>query len=143
MYRPCLMAVVTAVLFAVSQTAHARNITITDEGCFDGGAMFDYQIIHRIVIWEDNNVSYLEEIPCGSGNWYERGVVLPYPYSGGTGTTGTLTSSGTIEFTASPNRAGIVTAGTGPDGRGFEWLPTSGKFIISAPVVESLLTSFN
>lgn len=145
MYRLCLAATVALVLFAGFRPLPKTETTIDDVGCIPGyimGEAYNWQDVYRIIIWDENGVTYLEEIPCGSNNWYERHNVHANPPTGLTNP-GVFTSEGTVEFTASPNRAGIITPGTGPDDRDFVPDPSSGKLIISPPVVVSLLQSLN
>ncbi|MBS1912857.1 MAG: hypothetical protein JST22_12790 [Bacteroidetes bacterium] len=138
-----------AALIAITALAAFRPMpkdesTWSDEGCFNGGAAYDYEMIHRIVIWnaDTQTGSYLEEIPCGSNNWFERSNIHIAPPSSG-GNPGVFTSSGTVEFMAAPDVAGVITPGTGPDHRGFVADPTSGKLVVSAPVVASVLQSLH
>lgn len=142
MYRLCLAAIVAVVLFAGFQPLPKTETTIDDVGCIPGGEKYQYQNIYRIIIWDENGVTYLEEIPCFSNNWFERHNVHANPPSVLTNS-GVFTSQGTVEFSAAPNRAGTITPGTGPTDRDFVPDPASSKLVISSPVVISLLQSLN
>ncbi len=142
MYRLFVVVMVAVSLLTAFRPMPETETVIDDVGCIYGDARFDYQMIHRIVIWEGNNLTYLEEVPCGSNNWFERHSTQSAPPSG-TQNPGVFTSEGTVEFSATPDVAGTITPGTGPNGRGFAPDSTSGKLVISAPVVQSLLASIH
>lgn len=74
MHRSILLALITITALTAFHPVPKDESTLTDEGCFDGGTAYNYQMIHRIVIWnaDTQTASYLEEIPCGSNNWFER-----------------------------------------------------------------------
>jgi hypothetical protein len=135
MFRLCFSALVVAILLSLSGVRiMAGTVTIDDEGCIPGGERFGYQMIYRIVIWDGDNLSYLEEIPCGSGRWLGRGRVSGAPPTR-LNNPGVLTSSGTIEFSQSSHTAGIITEGTGPDNRGF--MPIATQAGISIQMVQT------
>ena len=143
MFRLCFTALVAVILLSLSSIAARAETMADDRGCIDDeDGRYGYQKIHRIIIWEGNNLSYMEELPCGSGKWFERSRVSGYPPTT-LNNPGVLTSSGTIEFSQNAPTAGIITEGTGPFNRGFMPIATSLKLIISAPVVQSLLTSLH
>lgn len=142
MFRLCLSALVAATLLLCTSGALSAATTVDDLGCVDGGAHWDYQMVYRIVIWEGNDVSYLEEVPCGSGKWYERHRVAATPPTTLTNP-GVFTSTGSIEFNVARNLAGTVTEGAGPDSRGFIAAPSTTTLIISTPVTQSLISTLH
>jgi hypothetical protein len=138
MFRLCVLALVAVTLLLVTNTALKADTMVDDVGCVDGGAYWNYQMVHRIIIWDDNGLSYMEEVPCGSGKWHERGRVAGPPPTVLINP-GVFTSTGTIEFHIAPNLAGIITEGTGPYDRRFVAAPSTTMLIISVPVVQSLV----
>ena len=79
MFRLCFAAFVAVILLSLSNVRVIAATQVDDQGCVQSGAEWDYQMVYRIVIWEDNKLSYMEEVPCGSGKWYERPNVTAVP----------------------------------------------------------------
>lgn len=140
MFRLCFSALVAAILLLLTNTALMAKTEIEDMGCVNGGAYWNYENVHRIIIYVDGIISYLDEYPCGSGKWYERHRVSATPPATLTNP-GVFTSTGTIEFHQAAATSGIITAGSGPERREFISNPTSMKLVISAPVAQSLMES--
>lgn len=114
------------------------QITAEYAGCVDGGAYWQHEMVERIIIWDGDNLTYLERHPCGSGGtWIERHNIVAGGPSG-SGIAGGLNANGELVFAGVPGSAsGLITAGTGLCCRVHNAASTS-ELVVSSDVTESL-----
>jgi hypothetical protein len=129
--RPLLLIAALAI-FGFSPNP-ATQVTISDEGCMERES--DGVMIYRYVIEDANSISYLEEIPCGSGNWH-------YRTTAGTvrvGSPAVFDPNGNIILTGSAHTGGRLSPSATPGVALFTPATGGNTIVITSSLVEAML----